>query len=194
MNKRIISAVMAVAVAFSAVPFYGGNPVQDYSVTASAADYTEGTYENLTYKKYSDHIEITGCDKSAASVVIPVEIEELPVTSIGYWAFEGCSGLTSIMIQDSVISIGEGAFYCCSGLTSITIPDSVTSIGEGAFYYCSGLASITIPDGVTSIGEYTFVGCSSLTSVTIPDSVTSIDNYAFQGTPWLEAKQKENPL
>ena len=65
-------------------------------------------------------------------------------------------------------SIGEYAFYNCSGLTSVVIPDSVTSIGEDAFYLCSGLTSIVIPDSVTSIGSAAFYGCSSLTSITIP--------------------------
>ena len=65
------------------------------------------------------------------------------MTSIGNWAFEGCSGLTSITIPASVTSIGSSAFYDCSGLTSITIPDSVTSIGYYAFGWCYRLTSIT---------------------------------------------------
>ena len=101
------------------------------------------------------------------------------VTSIGEYAFSGCSGLTSVTISDSVTSIGEHAFSGCSGLTSITIPNSVTSIGDRVFYGCSRLTSVTIPDSVTSIGDYAFEGCSGLTSVTIPDRVTSISRGAF---------------
>ena len=65
------------------------------------------------------------------------------VTSIGSYAFRGCSGLTSIVIPDNVTSIGWSAFEGCTGLTNIVIPDSVTSIGNYAFYGCSGLTSIT---------------------------------------------------
>lgn len=57
------------------------------------------------------------------------------------------------------------AFEDCSGLTSIMIPSSVTSIGHSAFSGCSGLISITIPESVTSIDSYAFDGCSSLTSI-----------------------------
>ena len=103
------------------------------------------------------------------------------VTTIGEGAFEYCSRLTSVTIQDSVTSIGECAFSDCSRLTSVTIPDSVTSIGDSAFRGCSSLTSVTIPDSVTTIGEGAFEYCSRLTSVTIPDSVTSIGDSAFRG-------------
>ena len=103
------------------------------------------------------------------------------VTEIGYSAFYGCSGLTSITIPSNVTKIGGSAFSGCKGLTSITIPDSVTEIGGGAFYGCSGLTSITIPDSVTKIGDYAFYGCSGLTSITIPDTVTEIGRSAFSG-------------
>ena len=94
---------------------------------------------------------------------------EIPqgVTSIGNYAFYGCTGLTSVTIPDSVTSIGYCAFDGCTSLTSVTIPDSVTSIEYCAFYGCTGLTSVTIPDGVTSIGNYAFYGYTSLTSVTL---------------------------
>lgn len=56
------------------------------------------------------------------------------VTSIGVWAFNGCSGLTSIGIPNSVTSIGQGAFSRCSGLTSIAVfPETPPSLGSGVF-------------------------------------------------------------
>ena len=85
----------------------------------------------------------------------------------------------SIIISEGVTSIGSYAFDCLSNLTSVTIPDSVTAIGSSAFYSCKSLTNITIPDGVKTIDTYTFCNCQSLTSITIPDSVTTIRDYAF---------------
>ena len=80
-------------------------------------------------------------------------------------AFRYCSGLTSIVIPNSVTRIGEEAFNGCDGLTSIVIPNSVTRIGDDAFRRCTGLTSIVIGNSVTSIGEYAFYNCTGLTDV-----------------------------
>ena len=121
---------------------------------------------------YAHHLYLNG--EEVKDLVIPNS-----VTSIRNYAFDGCSGLTSVTIPNSVTSIGRAAFNGCSGLTSVTIPNSVTSIGDFAFERCSGLTSVTIPNSVTSIMMYAFSSCSGLTSVTIPNSVTSIGDFAF---------------
>ena len=153
---------------------------------------TQFTVGGLKYEVIDNNsVEVAQQNSSAisGSVVIPSTVTydgtTYSVTSIGYWAFFGCSGLTSVSIPNSVTSIGESAFSYCSGLTSVTIPNSVTSIGGSAFLSCSGLTSVTIPNSVTSIGDYAFYGCSGLTSVTIPNSVTSIGESAFYGCSGL---------
>lgn len=166
--KKIIAGIMAVCV-MGVMPSVVN--ADNAVITASAEDYTEGTYEQLEYKNYGDHIEISICDQSATEVVIPSEIEGLPVTSIGEQAFNACYNLTSVDIPDSVTNIGIQAFIGCSGLTSIKIPDSVTNIGASAFGYCVNLTSIEISDSVTSIGRN-----------------------AFSDTIWFREKREENPL
>ena len=101
------------------------------------------------------------------------------VTSIGSFAFSGCSSLTSVVISDSVTSIGPSAFYGCTGLMSVVIGDSVTSIGNSAFGSCTGLTSVTIPDSVTSIGNSAFDSCYGLKSVYYTGDVAGWCNISF---------------
>jgi hypothetical protein len=121
----------------------------------------------------ADYLYING--QEVTDLVIPNS-----VTSIGQYAFEGCSGLKSVTISESVTSIGNYAFEGCSGLTSVIIPHSVNTMGTGTFQRCTSLTSVTIGCSVTSIETDTFFGCSSLISVIIPNSVTSIGHYVFQ--------------
>lgn len=113
-----------------------------------------------------------------ANTILKVDIKS-GVTSIGNYAFSGCSALTSVTIPEGVMSIGDYTFKDCSSLTSINLPEGITSIGKWTFRGCSNLTNITIPNGVESIGEYAFSLCSSLTNVTIPNSVVSIGMKAF---------------
>ena len=73
--------------------------------------------------------------------------------------FSQRDNIKKVIIKDEVTRIGNFAFEGCSGLTSLTIPNSVTSIGYDAFFGCSGLTSVTIPNSVTSIGNFAFEAC-----------------------------------
>jgi hypothetical protein len=125
--------------------------------------------------------EVTGANPAEGDLAIPSSLGAHPVTSIAYHAFDGCGGLASMAIPDSVVNIGSFAFDGCFGLTNVKIGDGVASIGNYAFHDCKALTSVTMPDGVTSIGSSAFSGCSGLTSVTIGESVTNIGYSAFSG-------------
>ena len=150
-----------------------------FGYTTSSDSYVSGA----TYQYYYNGVYYHYYIPTSLKTVILSD----SVTSIGNYAFNGCSGLTSVTIGSSVTSIGNYAFRYCSGLTSVTIGNSVTSIGESAFEGCSGLTSVTIGNSVTSIGESAFYNCRGLTSVTIPDSVTTIDSQAFNGCSGIES-------
>ena len=85
-------------------------------------------------------------------------------------------GCKNTVIPNSVTSIGTYAFYGCSSLTSFTIPNSVTSIGDYAFCQCIGLTSVTIPNSVTTIGKGAFEIAD------IPTVISLIENpFAING-------------
>jgi len=114
-------------------------------------------------------------DSSLTSVTFA---EGSQLTSIGFQAFFG-TNFTSITIPSSMTSIGNSAFQN-TALTSITIPATITSIGVSSFD-AQRLASVTFAEGsqLTSIGASAFANDTSLTSIIIPSSVTSIGDGAF---------------
>ncbi|MBP5582445.1 MAG: leucine-rich repeat protein, partial [Bacteroidales bacterium] len=114
-------------------------------------------------------VAIIGASKDIASLVIPNTVNvgnTFTITSIGGSAFSGCTGLTSIVIPNSVTYIGSYAFYNCTNLTSIVIPNNVNSIGDNAFSGCTNLKNAIIGENVESIGSSAFGGCSSLSKIT----------------------------
>ncbi|AAM07636.1 cell surface protein [Methanosarcina acetivorans C2A] len=158
-------------------PAGSGDEVKtDYIVVKEQASHAS----DFTYTSDGSSITITEYTGSDGIVIIPAEIEGLPVTTIGASAFYGCSAPTTVTIPNSVTTIGDSAFQDCSALTTVSIPDSVTTIGDNAFMSCSALTTVNIPDSVTTIGNYAFQDCSALTTVTIGSGVTTIGTSAFQ--------------
>ena len=174
------------------------------SISANTLAYdfeVDGIYYNIlsaqdktvevTYKEYSNATY-------SGDVVIPEQVqynEKLySVTTIGEWAFFGCSSLASVTIPESVTSIDDGAFLGCSSLTSVNISDlsawcridfktlDSNPLCYGHNLYLNGalVTDLVIPEDVSEIKPYAFSGGSCITSVTIPEGVTSIGNSAFR--------------
>ena len=142
-------------------------------------DYAFRSFENLTSITFPDsvidlgsHSTFEGCT-GLTSLSIPNS-----VTTIGHSIFKDCTCLTSVSIANSVTNIGQAAFYGCSSLETIEIPKSVKKIGHTAFS-CSGLREVEISHSVENIGSYAFRGCSNLVKVKVPDSVIQMDDLPF---------------
>ena len=76
-------------------------------------------------------------------------------------------------IGNGVTSIGYRAFYGCSGLTSVTIPDSVTSIGSYAFSNCAHLTSIVV-EGKTTKQARTLFANANLPDIDIVTGASTL--------------------
>lgn len=160
----------------------------------------------FTYVNHGDSIEITGFDNSVSDVVIPSEIEGLPVTAISVGAFY-LSTITSIEVPDSVTSIGEMAFLGCTSLKSVKLSTGVAKIDKNAFGSCSALQEIQVAkdnpnfsslNGVLySKKQDTLViypAAKTDAAYTIPSCVTSVAMYAFSENPYLETLTIPNSL
>ena len=97
-------------------------------------------------------------------LIIPSTYNNLPVTSIGAYAFKNGFDLYSATIPASVQNINECAFEDCLNLEIVTFLEEsrLEAIGDGAFAHCISLHNITIPAGVTTFGDEIFYDCESL--------------------------------
>ena len=148
------------------------------------------------YTESSDYSPFKDC--SAMSIV------EMPaITTLGSYTFYGCTGLTSVIIGNSLATITVDAFNGCTHLSSVTLGSSVSEIRSGAFSGCSSLTGIDFPDSlitvgpsafsssglteldtnkIETIGNMAFSACGSLNTVFFGEDLVSIGDRAFYGS------------
>jgi hypothetical protein len=102
------------------------------------------------------------------------------VKTIGTDAFQMCSQLSTITLQDSVTTIEDNAFANCTNLTSVNLPNSIRKLEYGTFNNCSKLTSMVIPEGVRKL-HGTFSGCSQLSKLTLPNTLNIIGSTTLFG-------------
>ncbi|MCR5718360.1 MAG: leucine-rich repeat protein [Oscillospiraceae bacterium] len=94
-----------------------------------------------------------------------LKVEE-GVTTIGRYAFCGCTRLEKAELPESLLSIDGGAFSSCYNLTDIAFPSGLKSIGYWAFSKCAGLTEVVIPSGVETVDEGAFSQCMNMRTIT----------------------------
>ena len=172
--------------------YEGSDQTLDENLSGSCGDGV-----NYTYEKANHTLTISGkgaifdydndSNKApwsyCADEIQKIEIES-GITSIGYFTFYKCSGITSLSIPATVGYIGSSAFEDCTSLTSLSLNEGLLSIGGSAFESCIGLQTLSIPSTVNTISINAFKNCKGITDVycyaeNVPD--THFD--AFDGTP-----------
>jgi hypothetical protein len=118
-------------------------------------------YEGVVIKKYKG---------SSRQIVIPSEIQGVPVVEIGYGSFS-LTGVITVVIPDSIQKIGSYSFSFCKRLQYIKLPSGLRSIPEGCFKGCESLNYFIIPETITCIESSAFAN-TALESIYIPDSVS----------------------
>jgi hypothetical protein len=152
-------------------------------------------------------IKIISYTGAGGSVVIPSEIEGLPVVEIGQLAFTGQiakrQAITSLVVPPSVTKIGMNAFSYLVNLTTIILPEGIKTIPNNAFSACKSLREANLPSSLESIRGQAFSGCGELVELLIPSSITSIkfldqfteneeaNNYAFSGCSKLPIRTRQ---
>ena len=106
------------------------------------------------------------------------------VTELADYGLQDKSSLTSVTLPETVKKIGGHALRG-TGITSMLIPNSVDTIEAFAFYGCTALTSVELGNGVKFMGSYTFEACSNLQTVKIGTGMIKM-NYVFVDCPLLK--------
>ena len=111
-----------------------------------------------------------------------IDIVNTEFTTIGDFAFRGCTNLTDFAYGENITSFGNYCFYQCESIPNFEFSDNVESIGQYAFYSCSDLADVSIGTGIENISSNAFA-YTALTSFDVPSTITAISPFLLKGTP-----------
>ncbi|MBE5741139.1 MAG: hypothetical protein E7351_01215 [Clostridiales bacterium] len=88
----------------------------------------------------------------------------------GQFTFVNCEDIDSVAFGDNVTRVNSGIFEG-TGITQIILPESVNYIGGAAFKNCSNLVSVAINfDDYIGLGFDTFDGCENLENIIFKNS------------------------
>lgn len=112
------------------------------------------------------------------------------VESIGDYAFDGCSGMTRLVLPAGLTSLGAYAFRNCKNIESdVIIPEAINDILGAVFYGCSKITRFEFKSTFTAaqynrIQAYAFYNCSACLryDFTAAEAVPELTNInAFNG-------------
>ena len=136
MRKFIFSLIFALAGMAVNASVYEGTCGENLTWRLDGSIMTVSGTGDMT--NWSSEYDIPWYDEK--NEIRMVVIEE-GVTSVGHYAFKGCSTIQSISLPESLVQIGDYAFRNAS-ITDLTIPSNVSSIGQWTFYDCDYLTHV----------------------------------------------------
>lgn len=87
---------------------------------------------------------LLGINEMPGELLLPAEIEGLPLTEAGPYCFAGNKYLERVVLPDSVVKIGRNAFYNCTGLKELELGMEVSELGSDAFMNCHNFHKLTV--------------------------------------------------
>jgi hypothetical protein len=128
---------------------------------------------------------ITGYTGSAKALNLPpVNADGKPVVGVKANAFKNKTAIQSFITPDSYTALGDSAFEGCTALKTVTLNDQIDTLGTAVFKG-TGLTAFAVPKSVSALMNNAFQNCAKLTEMTFPvldETLTSIGDYALAGT------------
>lgn len=124
----------------------------------------------IHYRVKNNTIELVRCYGSDDRVVIPAEIQGLPVVSAAPYAFSAHKdGEEEVEVWESedILSFGEERLLAGEEVREIVFPDTLKEIGRYIFYGCKKLERLEFSDTLMQVGTGAFTGCSGLKELVI---------------------------
>lgn len=129
--------------------------------------------QTFAYEKKGNSAVIRRCFSRDTKAVIPEEIDGLPVTEIGAYAFSAHLDEEAFQkdLADGKIKISRSVFSeeslpaLDAKLEEIVFPLSVVRVGRYCFYNCDHLKTLSFGDGLKDWGSGVFTGCHHIRSI-----------------------------
>ena len=126
----------------------------------------------IHYRIKNNAIEIVRCYGTDDRIVLPEEINGLPVVSAAPYAFsahkDGEEDAETWESEDA-FSFGEERLGAGEEVQEIVFPDTLKEIGRYIFYGCKKLTKVTVKSTkLTKVGSKAFTGISKKAVIKVP--------------------------
>lgn len=223
MMKNTIAAAVSLMISLSSLSVYTGNVYAREAATAVEyreqlveqnifpnpdENYSKDTKDNLVFRIYDEYAVLCDCmDTDITEVVIPEEVNGLPVIGSVNEPFGYCRNLKKINVPDSfehidwfgltatsvvIVNPGSDQENHVSTVSEVVISETnpFYTTAHGIVYTkdmktligcppASDIAEPVISEKAERIGDFAFFDCRNVEKVIIPDNILHINNGAF---------------